>query len=104
MHVPGTAVDEFLQELNYLNSASDKLSRGFVSNIFECNNPQVDDSVVTKIMTAVSSSNPVHRATEKDGSFSTSYQHKQYHKDRFSVVLLIFLIIKRNTPFSMSHC
>lgn len=33
VHVPGTAIDEFLQELSFLSSASVPLSRDFVADI-----------------------------------------------------------------------
>ena len=83
VHVPGTAIDEFLQELySVLSSALVPLSRGFVREIFERRNLHVDDSVVTEITTAVCSSNPVRRAIEKGGPLSTSYQRKKYYKEK----------------------
>lgn len=106
VHVPGTATDDFLQELYYLiNTASAMLSRGVVTDILKHHNLQVDDSVVTEITTAVCSSNPVPKAIEKGGHLSTSYQCKQFYKEKFCVVEPVtYMIIKRNTPFSMFHC
>lgn len=43
-HIPGTAIDELLQDLNYLLcSAPFPLSRVFVSEILELHNLKVDD-------------------------------------------------------------
>lgn len=87
IHVPGTAVDEFLQELNYLLcSLTIPLSKGIVSDILHCHNVQVDESVVTEITTAVCSSNLISKAIGKGGPLSSSYQRKQYYKEQFCVV------------------
>ncbi|XP_051800542.1 uncharacterized protein LOC127532612 [Acanthochromis polyacanthus] len=95
VHVPGTAIDEFLQELHYLiNSASVPLSRSVVTNILQHYNLQVDDSVVKEITKAVYSSNPVPKAIEKGGPLSTSYQRKQYYKEKFCVVEPFFKMLK----------
>lgn len=105
VHVPGTAIDDFLQELYLINSASVPLSRGFVSDILQHHNLQVDDSVVTEITTAVCSSNPVQKAIEKALLALRINVNNITRKN--SVLwnqLLTYLIIKRNTPFSMSLC
>lgn len=87
VHVPGTAIDEFLQEVYHLiSSASVPVSRSFVTDILKRNNLQVADSVVEEITTAICASNPVPKAIEKGGPLATSYQRKQYYKEKFSVV------------------
>lgn len=74
VHVPGTSIDKFLQELNYsISSASVTFSRGFVSDILERHSLQVNEQVVTEITKAVCLSNPVQGAIKKGGPLSTSY-------------------------------
>lgn len=86
VHVPGTAVDDFLQDLHFLlTTASASLFRDLLNTIFERHSLQVDDSVVTEIVTAAIS-NPVHKAIEKGGTLSTTYQRKTYYKKEFSIV------------------
>lgn len=86
VHVPGTAIDDFLQELHFLlNTASASLFQGSLSTIFERHKLQVDDSVISEIVTAAIS-NPVHQAIEKGGTLSTTYQRKKYYKEEFAVV------------------
>ncbi|XP_063047290.1 uncharacterized protein LOC134441029 isoform X1 [Engraulis encrasicolus] len=84
--VPGTAIDDFLQNLHFLlTTASASLFRGSLNAILESHNLQIDDSVVTEIVTAAISS-PVHQAIEKGGSLSTTYQRKVFYKKEFDVV------------------
>ena len=64
-----------------------------MTDILKDHNLQVDDSLVTEIITAVSSSNPV--SIEKGGPLSTSYQRKQYFDKKKQI--LTYLIQKRNT-------
>lgn len=104
VHVPGTAIDEFLQELYHLiNFASVPLSRGVVADILQHHNLQVDDSVVTEITTAVCSSNPVPKAIEKGGPLSTSYQRKQYYKEKFCVVEPITYILDHKKKHTFQY-
>ncbi|KAL7877515.1 hypothetical protein SRHO_G00041580 [Serrasalmus rhombeus] len=104
VHVPGTAIDEFLHELNYLiNSASVPLSRGIVSNILQHYNLQIDNSVITEIAKAVCSSNPVSKAIEKGGLLSTSYQRRQYYKEKFGVVEPVTYILDHKKKHTFQY-
>lgn len=104
VHMPGIAIDELLQELDYLlSSASFPLSQGFVSKVLERHNLKVDDSVVTEIAAAVCSSNPIHRAIEKGGPLSTSYRRKQYYKEKFSVVEPVTYILDRKKQHTFQY-
>lgn len=101
VHVLGTSIDEFLQELNYLiSSTSVTFSRGFVSDILERHSLQVNEQVVTEITKAVNLSNPVQRATEKGGPLSTSYLCKTIYKEKLGVVDPVTYVLnhrKKNT-------
>lgn len=83
VNVPGTAIDEFLQEVYYLlTSASVPVSRGFVIVILKSHNLQIDGSVVEEMVPVICSSNPVPKAIEKGVPLATSYQCKQYYKEK----------------------
>lgn len=104
VHVPGTAIDEFLQEVYHLlSSASVPVSKGFVTDILKSHNLQIDDSVVEEIATVICSSNPVPRAIEKGGPLATSYQRKQYYKEKFGVVEPITYILDHKTKRSFQY-
>ncbi|XP_051250261.1 uncharacterized protein LOC127360044 [Dicentrarchus labrax] len=104
VHVPGTAIDDFLQELYYLiNIASVTVSRSVVTDILKHHKIQVDDSVVTEITTAVCSSNPVPKAIEKGGPLSTSYQRKQFYKEKFCVVEPVTYILDHKKKHTFQY-
>ncbi|XP_030613299.1 uncharacterized protein LOC115800188 [Archocentrus centrarchus] len=85
VQVPGIAVDEFLQELNYLlNSAS--VPTGVVRDILERHKVQFTDDLVKDIISALCASNPVCRAIEKGGSLSTVHRRLKYYREKFCVV------------------
>lgn len=107
VHVPGTAIDEFLQELYHLKSAASvPVSRGFITDIFSRHHLQVEDSVVEEILAAVCLSDPLQKPIGKGGPLSTTYQRKQFYREKFGVVEPVTYILdqKRSAPFSMSHC
>ena len=107
VHVPGTAIDNFLQELYHLkNTASVTPSRSVVADILKHYNLQIDDSVVTDITKAVCSSNPVPKAIETGGPLSTYISVNNFIRKNSVLLnqLLTYSTIKRNTPVSMFHC
>ncbi|XP_024118466.2 uncharacterized protein LOC112139860 [Oryzias melastigma] len=86
-HVPGTAIDEFLQELHHLLSSSTAtISKSLVDDILKSNNIQVDESIIGDIATAVCSATPVQKSLQKGGSLSTSYQRRRFYTQKFGVV------------------
>ncbi|XP_028298400.1 uncharacterized protein LOC114460675 [Gouania willdenowi] len=95
VHVPGTAIDEFLSELSYLSSAIEPLSKDIVSDVFKRHNIQVEDSVAT-IASAVHTSNPISKAVEKGGPLSSTYQRKKYYRNSFNVVEPLTFILNGN--------
>ncbi|KAG7481675.1 hypothetical protein JOB18_001839 [Solea senegalensis] len=87
VHVPGTAIDEFLEELHHLlSSPTSTVSKSLVGDILQSNNIQVDKSIIADIATAVCSATPVHKALEKGGPLSTSYLRRRYYNEKFGVV------------------
>lgn len=87
VHVPGTAIDEFLQELHHLlTSPTTRISKSLVNDILKSKNIQVDESIITDIATAVCSATPVQKALQKGGSLSTSYQRRRFYNQKFGVV------------------
>ena len=87
VHVPTSAVDEFLGELHHLIcSAPVPLPCDTVSDIFHQRNLSVDELVIRETVNTICSGNPVQRSIQKGGSLSTAYLRKQYYKDNFGVI------------------
>ena len=87
VHVPTSAVDEFLGELDHLIcSAPVPLSCDTVRDIFHQKNLSVDELIIRETVDAICSGNPVQRSIQKGGSLSTAYLRKQYYKDNFGVI------------------
>lgn len=87
VHVPGTAVDVFLEELCHLIcSAPVPLSCDIVRGIFQQRNVHINDLIIRETVDALSFGNPVQRSIQKGGPLSTVYLRKQYYKQNFSVV------------------
>lgn len=103
-HVAGTHIDDFLQELYYLlSTASVPESKRLVNEIFERHSLEVDDTVITEIVSALCSSTPVPRAIEKSGPLSTSYHRKQYYKRELKVVEPITYILNRKKNHTFQY-
>lgn len=94
----------FLQELYHLlTTASVTPSKSVVTDILKHHNLQVDDSVVTEITKAVCSANPVPKAIEKGGPLSTSYQRKQFYKEKFCVVEPVTYILDHKKKHTLQY-
>lgn len=62
-HVPGTKIDEFLEELHYLlNSAALPLSINILEGVFLKHTSTTDKSVISEVATALCASNPLLKA------------------------------------------
>ncbi|XP_034096114.1 uncharacterized protein LOC117562389 isoform X1 [Gymnodraco acuticeps] len=102
-HVPGTKIDEFLEELHYLSSATLPLSIDILEGVFQKHSPTTDKSVITEVATALCASNPLLKAIGKGGPLRTSYLRNQYYKDSFNVVEPIEYILDAKEKRSFQY-
>ncbi|KAG9264843.1 hypothetical protein AMEX_G21178 [Astyanax mexicanus] len=84
-HVPSSAVDELLNELQYLISSA-SFSNNIVSDFFNNHNLQIDQLLIKELGSVICSSNPLSKALGKDGPLATYFKRKQYYKDHFNIV------------------
>ena len=92
--VPSTAVDELLEEFKYLLSeASLNSTRNVIHDTLNSYNLQEGQSVIDKLASALSTSNPVYRSNGKGCPLATSFKRKKYYKDNFKVVKPIEYIL-----------
>ena len=88
VHVPATAIDEFLEELHYLlTSASSPLSENKLQEVFEKHNLAVEKSVLNDIA-SVSALHPLYTVIWKGGVLSTAYPRKKIYDHHFIVVVV----------------
>ncbi|XP_058252310.1 uncharacterized protein LOC131357377 isoform X1 [Hemibagrus wyckioides] len=84
-HVPGSAVNELLQDLHYLLSdASCPLSHRTIDTLQK---HKIDDaSVVKDLVTSLSATNPLLAAIKHGGLLASAFKRKQYYRENFKVV------------------
>lgn len=79
--VSQAAVDELLQELNYLiGSLSLLITQKTISQVLQDNGCQFDQSVVEKLASVLCETNPVKKAIGDKGPLSSAWRRKAYYK------------------------
>lgn len=86
-HVPGTVVDELLEDLHYLLSdASFPLSCKIIVDILQKHRIDDNQFLVKELVTALSTTNPLLAAIKRGGLLSSAFKRKQYYREHFKVV------------------
>lgn len=86
-NVPKQCINEMVEELNFISSsASGPVMKEILQSCFAKHKWQLDDSVITDIVTELCKSNPISQALRSDGPLSTAYKRNEYFKENFSVV------------------
>lgn len=86
-HVPGIAVNEFLEELHFLLSTSSQTATcDRLKDLFQEHSLACDDAIIQDIDKAVCESHPLHTAIGQHGPLSTVYRRKEFYKSHFCVV------------------
>lgn len=86
-NVPKQCIDEMVEELNFISSsASGPIMKGILQSCLEKHKCELDDSVITDMVTELCGSNPISQALRSDGPLSTAYKRNAYYKENFSVV------------------
>lgn len=86
-HVPGTKIDEFLEELHYLLcSATFPLFVNIIEAVLQKHASTTDKSVIKEVSTALSASHLFLNAIENGDCLSTSYLRNKFYKENFNVI------------------
>lgn len=102
--VSNAAVDELLQELNYLiGSVSVAITQKTISQILQDNGCQFDQSVVEKLASVLCETNPVKKAIGDKGPLSSPWRRKAYYKSHFKVVEPVEYILDRKNNKSFQY-
>lgn len=103
VHVPGTTIDDFLQDLHFLLSTSSTLLYWrSLNTIFECHNLQVDDLVVTEIVRAAISTQFI-KQLKRVAHLVLCINVKKRKNLTWFIQIHTHYITRRNTLSSMSH-
>ena len=85
--VSSVAVDELLQEFDYLiSTASVPLIHRTISHHLRNGNSQVDETVLQELASTICKSNPITASFSGRGPLSTAWKRKVYYKKHFKTV------------------
>lgn len=102
--VPNAAVDELLQELNYLlGSVSRPITKKNIIQILRDSGCQFDQLVVEKLAITLCETNPLKKAIGENGPLSSSWRRKTYYKSHFNVVEPVEYILDRENHKSFQY-
>ncbi|XP_028455078.1 uncharacterized protein LOC114569461 [Perca flavescens] len=103
-HVPSAAIDELLEEFQYLLSTASLCStRNVIHDTLNSYKLQVDQSVIEELASALCTSNPVYKSIGKGCPLATSFKRKKYYKDNFQVVEPIEYILDDKTKRTLQY-
>ena len=83
-NVSGKCVDDLVEQLQFICTASTQHFPKLVSDIFAKNNCAVDEAIVSELVDKLS--NPFSAALGPDGPFSSKFKRVKYYKENFSVI------------------
>ncbi|XP_041843488.1 uncharacterized protein LOC121641437 [Melanotaenia boesemani] len=95
-HVPSTAIDELLEELQFLLSTTSLCSTAkIIQETLSSHSLQIEQSVIKELASLLCTSNPVYKSIGKGCPLATSFRHKTFYKDNFKVVEPIEYILDK---------
>ena len=102
--VPSAAVNELLEELQYLiGTASVPFTQKTIIDFIQDNNCRVDESVVKELATVLCTSNPIQAAIANHGPLSTAWRWKTYYQKNFNVVEPVEYVLDRKNRKSFQY-
>lgn len=86
-NVPQRCIDELVEELHFISSsASGPILKEILQSCLKKHNCEVDDLIISEMVTDLCECNPITLALGHNGPLSTSYKRREYFKEHFSVV------------------
>lgn len=86
-HVPSAAIDELLEELQFLLSTASLCSTtDVIQDTLRSYSLQVDQTFIKELASTLCVSNPICKSIGKGCPLATSFKRKKYYKDNFKVV------------------
>lgn len=86
-NVPQRCIDEVVEKMHFISSSASSCTlKEIIDSCLKKHNCDVEESIITEIVTDLCNNNPLTLALDSKGPLSTSYKRKQYFKDNFAVV------------------
>ncbi|XP_041949691.1 uncharacterized protein LOC121709989 isoform X3 [Alosa sapidissima] len=86
-NVPQMCVNELVEELHFVSSsASGPILKEILQSCIKKHNCDIDDLVISEMVTDLCECNPITLALRSNGPFSTSHKRRVYFKEHFSMV------------------
>ena len=83
-NVPQRSVDELVEEMHFISSsASGPILKNILQSCLKKHNCEVDDLIISEMVTDLCEGNPITLALGSNGNFSTSYKRRKYFKEPF---------------------
>lgn len=102
--MPSAAVNELLEELQYLIAAvSVPVTQETIIRYLQGHNCQVEESVVKELATVLCTSNPIQAAIGKHCPLSTAWKRKTYYRKTFNVVEPVEYVLDRKNRKSFQY-
>lgn len=102
--VPSVAVNELLEELQYLiGTVSVPVTQKTVFHFLQDHNFQIDESVVKELATVLCTSNPIQAAIGNQGPLSSAWKRKVYYRKHFSVVQPVEFVLDHQNRRSFQY-
>ncbi|XP_028332484.1 uncharacterized protein LOC114481687 [Gouania willdenowi] len=103
-HVPSAAIDELLDEFQYLlSTASSCSTEKVIYDTLFSHNLQLDQTVVEELTSTLCTSNPVYKSIGKGCPLATSFKRKKYYRDNFKVVEPIEYILDHKDKRTLQY-
>lgn len=102
-NVSKRCIDELVDELQFVSSASMPIIRGIVESHLKKNNCTIDNTIVTSLVEELNNTSPISTAFDKAGPLSSAFKRRQYFLQRFNVVEPVEYILDPNEKRSFQY-
>lgn len=96
-------LDELIDEMQFVSSASIPVIRDFFESHLQNNNCVIDSTVVTSLFEELNESSPISMAFDKAGPLSSAFKRRRYFLQRFNVVEPVEYILDPNENKSFQY-
>ncbi len=102
-NVSNRCIDELIDEMQFMSSASIPIIRDVVESHLKKNNCVIDSTVVTSLFEELNESSPISMAFDKAGPLSSAFKRRRYFLQRFNVVEPVEYILDPNENKSFQY-
>ncbi|XP_071331731.1 uncharacterized protein [Trachinotus anak] len=102
-NVSGKCIDDLVEELHFIYTASAPVIRQLVDATLKKNNCVVEEDIVKELVEELCKSHPTSKALGEDGPFGSVYLRRQYFKTQFEFVQPVEYILDSQENLSFQY-